>query len=291
MEKDRNERYAESLERTVQNNHHYLKETVEDFRELCLRVTPERNIPPSIIIDIREAYKEIQNRLKEIRAVQQLLAGKYRQYARRDPLRDKEIKERVFLAKNCYSKFEYTLMQKEAQERAKAAEREQASKVSQPKSFPYQWFQSKENQVRLMRNLRILNELDYESSSNFGLEERREVIQDRPRSLTLFVFSGEARLLDELQSRMRLREHDVIERYGKHGLRGVLTHLKEINPLEVEKVFQRFMGSTGYSKLKCLLVPVQSSKDLEGDLLGSMEKALQAMAEGEVKQFRFDTFS
>ena len=42
MEKDRNQRYAESLERTVQNNHHYLKEAVEDFREMCLRVTPER---------------------------------------------------------------------------------------------------------------------------------------------------------------------------------------------------------------------------------------------------------
>jgi hypothetical protein len=112
MEKDRNQRYAESLERTVQNNHHYLKEAVQDFREMCLRVTPERNIPPSIIIDIRETYKEIQNRLKEIRAVQQLLDGRYRQHARRDPLRDKEIKAMAFVAKNCYSKFEYTLMQK-----------------------------------------------------------------------------------------------------------------------------------------------------------------------------------
>ena len=42
MEKDRNQRYAESLERTAQNNHRYLKEAVGDFREMCLRVTPER---------------------------------------------------------------------------------------------------------------------------------------------------------------------------------------------------------------------------------------------------------
>src|SRR4030066_362250 len=31
MEEDRVQRYAESLERTIQNNYHYLKETMEDF--------------------------------------------------------------------------------------------------------------------------------------------------------------------------------------------------------------------------------------------------------------------
>lgn len=29
MEKDRVQRYVESLERTIQNNYHYLKETIE----------------------------------------------------------------------------------------------------------------------------------------------------------------------------------------------------------------------------------------------------------------------
>ena len=61
MEKDRVQRYAESLERTIQNNHHYLKETIEDFQGLCLLVTPERNVPPEIIVDIREMYKEIRD--------------------------------------------------------------------------------------------------------------------------------------------------------------------------------------------------------------------------------------
>jgi hypothetical protein len=56
-------------------------------------VTPERNVPKEIIVDIRELFKEIRNRLTEIKAVQQLLQGKYRQYYRRDSLRDKEILE------------------------------------------------------------------------------------------------------------------------------------------------------------------------------------------------------
>ena len=45
MEKDRVQRYAESLEKTIQNNYHYLKETIEDFQEMCRMVTPERNVP------------------------------------------------------------------------------------------------------------------------------------------------------------------------------------------------------------------------------------------------------
>jgi hypothetical protein len=89
---------------------------------------------------------------------------------------------------------------------------------------------------------------------------------------------------------MRLREHDAFERYGKDELRGVLTHLREIDPSEIEKLFLRFMEGGGYSKPKCLLVSVRSSKELEGSLFDSIEKALQAMAEGEVKQFRFDSF-
>ena len=77
-------------------------------------VTPERNVPREILVDIRELYKEIRNRLTEVKAVEQLLQGKYRQYYHRDSLRDKEIMEFGFISKNCYSKFEYTLMQIEA---------------------------------------------------------------------------------------------------------------------------------------------------------------------------------
>jgi len=281
MEKDRVQRYAQSLERTIQNNHHYLKETIEDFQGLCLLVTPERNVPPEIIVDIRELYKEIRSRLTEIKAIQQLLQGRYHQYYRRDPLRDKEILEFGFIAKNCYSKFEYTLLQKQAQEKSKAIERERVFRAD-PKSVPSQWFRSKENQVSFLKNLRILKELDYEFPPEQVGEERREIVQNL-RSLTLFVFSGEGSLIDEFQSQIRWREHDIIERYGRNELHGVLTHLRDVNPLDVEKVFQRLMKSRGFSKLKCLLLSIRSQKDLEGDILGLIKKAMQEMKEGEVK--------
>jgi hypothetical protein len=281
MENDRVQRYAQSLERTIQNNHHYLKETIEDFQGLCLLVTPERNVPPEIIVDIRELYKEIRTRLTEIKAIQQLLQGRYRQYYRRDPLRDKEIMEFGFIVKNCYSKFEYTLMQKQAQEKGKAIERERVPRIDQ-RGVPSQWFRSKENQVSFLKNLRILKELDYEVPPEQVGEERREIVQNL-RSLTLFVFSGEGSLMDDFQSQIRWREHDIIERYGRNELHGLLTHLRDANPLELEKVFQRFMESRGFSKLKCLLLSIRSQKDLEGDVLGLIKKALQEMKEGEVK--------
>ena len=186
MEKDSLQRYAESLEKTIQSNHHYLKEKAKDFQEMCLMVTHERNVPPEIVLDIRQLYKEIRTRLTQIKAIEQILQGKYRQYYRRDALRDKEILEFGFIAKNCYSKFEYTLMQKEAQKKAK--EGEGVHRLDQ-KGVPYQWFHSKENQVTFIRNLRILHDLDYQKPSNLAAGERREVTQGRPRSLTLFVFS------------------------------------------------------------------------------------------------------
>ena len=39
--------------------------------------------PTGIVVDIREIYKEIRNRLTEIKAIEQLLQGKYRQYYHR----------------------------------------------------------------------------------------------------------------------------------------------------------------------------------------------------------------
>jgi hypothetical protein len=276
MEKDRVQRYAESLEKTIQNNYRYLKKTMDDFQEMCRMVAPERNVPREILVDIRELYKEIRNRLTEIKAIEQLLQGKYRQYYHRDSLRDKEIMEFGFISKNCYSKFEYTLMQMEAMKKLK----EPLHKVDHPVE-PLQWFRSKENQIALIKNLRTLMELDYEPTSEGVADERRDLTG--PRSLTFFLFHGDPASLDKLQSQTQFREHDILERYDQNEIRGVLPHLRKIDPPEVEKIIQRFLESRGATKLKCLLLPIHSQKDLEGDLYHLIKTTLQNMAEGELK--------
>ena len=276
MEKDRVQRYAQSLEKTIQNNFHYLKKATGDFQEMCRMVAPERNIPTGILVDIREMYKEIRNRLTEVKAIEQLLQGKYRQYYRRDAMRDKEIMEFGFVAKNCYSKFEYTLMQIEAIKKLK----ESSPKTDHPKES-FQWFYFKENQVALIKNLRILKELDYGPLPEEIDAERREVVGGR--ALTLFLLSGDALFLDQLQSQIQLREHDILERYRREEIRGVLVHLKKVDLTEVERVFGHIMENRGLRKLKCLLIPIYPPKDLEGDLLNLIYPTLQQMAEGELK--------
>jgi len=278
MGKVRVQRYVESLERTIQNNYHYLKETIEDFQKLCRLITPGKKVPQEIIIDIRKINKGIQDRLTEIKEIQQLLQGKYRQYYRRNILRDKEIMEFGLIAKYCYSKFEYTLVQIGAMKRLR--EKEPLLKVNhQRKSF--QWFSSKENQVTFIKNLKILTELDYEPTPEVIGGERREMTGER--TLTLFLFNGDSLSLDELQSQIRLREHDIIDRSDRNELRGVMTHLRKANSSVVEKMFQHFIESRGSTKLKCLLLPIYSQKDLEGDVSYLIKTTLQEMKEGEVK--------
>ena len=276
MEQDRVQRYVKSLERTIQNNHHYLKKSTEDFQEMCRMVSPEKHVPAGITIDIREMYKEIRNRLTEIKAIEQLLQGKYRQYYHRDALRDKEIMEFGFIAKNCYSKFEYTMIQIEAIKRLK----EHAPKADHP-AEPLQWFRSPENQVTLIKNLRMLTDLDYEPTPEGIGEERRDLAEGR--TLTLFLISGDSPSLDHLQSQIQLREHDIIERYSQEEVRGVLAHLRKVDPYEVEKKFQQFMESSGLAKLKCLFLPIHSPKDLDVDLLKLIKTALQEMTDGELR--------
>ena len=159
-------------------------------------------------------------------------------------------------------------------------EKEPLLKVNhQRKSF--QWFSSKENQVTFIKNLKILTELDYEPTPEVIGGERREMTGER--TLTLFFFNGDSLSLDELQSQIRLREHDIIDRSDRNELRGVMTHLRKANSSAVEKMFQHFIESRGSTKLKCLLLPIYSQKDLEGDVSYLIKTTLQEMKEGEVK--------
>ena len=239
-------------------------------------VNPEKQIPAGIAVDIREMYKEIQSRLKEIKAVEQLLQGKYRQYYHRDSLLSKEIMEFGFIAKNCYTKFEYTMVQIESIKRLK----EHAPKVGHPKES-LRWFRSKENEVALIKDLKMLTELDYEPTPGEVGEERRDTAGSR--ALTLFLFSGNPLSLDHLQSQIQLREHDIMERYSQEEVRGVLAHLRTVDPVDVGKKFQQVIESQGLTELKCLLLLIHSPKDFEGDLLKLVETTLKEMAQGELR--------
>jgi hypothetical protein len=268
------------LERIVENTRFDLREAMDPFQELCLMITPERNVPIDIITDIRQTYKKIQDQLTKISGAKQLLEGKYRQYYHRDSQREREIMEFAFLAKSLYSKFEYTL--KEIEAKSKLKDRGELF-VAYPQRILFPWFQSKRNQIMLLKNLRDLSDLDYKTRSDLEHEQKREVVRNGMRSISLFVLSGEMALIDHLQSLMRLREYDIKERSAEDECRGALTHLKEVSPLDLERVIRRFTGSIGFLKVKCLLLRIQSQKDLEKEIIGSTKNILREMEVGVVR--------
>jgi hypothetical protein len=280
MERERLNGYVASLEQIMRNTHLDLREMMDQFQELCHRVTPERIVPMGVVTDIRQNYKEIQDQLTKIKGIHQLLQGKYSQYYRRDSLRDREIMELAFLAKSLYSKFEFVLQEIEAKRRLKGRG---GPFGGDGQHIPLSWFQFKENQMVLLRNLQKLYELDYKTRSDPEWVQRRVVVRNGHRSISLFILSGEVPLMDQFQSQVRLREHDIKERFTKDQLRGALTHLREISPSEVEKVIRRFTDFSEFSKLKCLLFSIQSKKDLKKEILSTAENILQMMAGGEVR--------
>ena len=280
MERGSFQGIAAGLERIMENTHFDLREAMDQFQGLCLMIKAERKVPIDIITETRQTYKQIQDQLTKISVARQLLEGKYRQYYRRDYRREREILEIAFLAKSLYSKFEYTLREIEAKRKLKGMEEYFEAHGQQ---IPFPWFQSKENQIILLRNLYSLSELEYKTKFKLGFERRREEIQNAMRSISLFALLGEVTLIDILQSRMRFREYDITERYKEDEFRGALTHLREVSPSQVQEVIRRFAGASEFLKMKCLLLRIQSQKDLKKETVRSTENILQLMGEGEVR--------
>jgi hypothetical protein len=272
VEKPRLEAYVAGLGQIVKSTHFDLREAMDQFQYMCSRVTSERIVPAGIITDIRQTYKEIQDQLTKIRGIHQLLESKYRGYYRRDSEREREIMEFAFLAKSLYSKFEYTLQEIEVKRKLRDGGEHVLAHLQR---LPFAWFHSEENRIILLRNLRDLRKLDYKIWSDSESAQKRRIIWDGPRSVSLFTLSGEETLIDTLESRMRLREYDIKERLTREELRGALTHLREISLPEVETVLRRFTGTSEFSKLRCLLFTIQSQEDLEKQILGSAGNMLQ----------------
>jgi hypothetical protein len=270
------QRFAEGLERIMEDTRLDLREAMDQFQELCLMITAERNVPTDIINETRQTYKTIQDRLTKIGRARQLLEGKYRDYYRRDYQREKEIMQIAFLAKSLYVTFEETEAKRKLKGMGEYSE-------AHGQEIPFPWFQSKENQIVLLRNLRNLDELDYKAKFKLGFERRQEVIQNAMRSIFLFALLGEVTLIDILQSRMRFREYDITERYKEDEFRGALTHLREVSSSQVQKVIRRIVGPSEFLKLKCLLLRIQSQDDLEKEAVRCAEDILRQMDEGEVR--------
>ncbi len=277
MQSDQIRAYAAGLEQILKNTHLSLKEMAARLQELSQLVGPERFVPQSIILDIRRIYKEIQEQVTKFNNIEQLLMGKYRLYYRRDPVRYRDVMEVAHVARNCFFRVESSLREMESKRRL----RERVSKVRGQEVRA--WFRFEEHEKALRSCFRLSESFIPMASSRAEIQERRQGGGDRPRSLSLFLFSGEEDCIGDLQAGIRIRAYDIRERYDRDEFRGALIHLRELSGSEMEQVIRRLAGRAEFSRLKCLLLPIHSENDLQKQSVVSAKAIVEQMELGEVR--------
>ena len=253
-------RYVMSLENNIDMNCRFLSDIYDDFRDKCKMVAPGKPFPPDVVARVRRQYKEIRDRLAEIRAVQQLLKGKYRRAARRNPVRDKKIDELGFAFKNYYSSFEFNVRAIERMKRQSEQERWK----------PQILYRSQENNLKFKEVLKLL-----------GPREGGY------HSISVVFLKGDGPSIAGICERgIRLKNGDVFEKYGDDEIRMSIAHGEESESRRIEEVMRRFLLHKGLKSFKCAIYRVEKEGDLKRDIKGLLSQALDSMGNKELKVVR-----
>ncbi len=253
-------RYVMSLENNVDMNCRFLNDIQDEFRERCRMVGPGKPFPPDVVSRVRRQYKEIRDRLAEIRAVQQLLKGKYRRSARRNPVRDKKIDELAFAFKDYYSSFEFNVR---AIERLKRASEQEARR-------PQVLYRSQENNLKFKEGLKLLG------PEGGGYH-----------SISVVFLKGDRTSIEGICERgIPLKEGDVFEKYGDDEIRMSIVHGKESESRRIEEVIRRFLLQEALKSIKCAIYRVEQEGDLRKDIGGLLYQALDSVGNKELKVVR-----
>ena len=253
-------RYVMSLENNIDMNCRFLSDIYDEFRDRCRMVAPEKPFPPDVVSRVKRRYREVKDRLAEIRAVQQLLKGKYRRATRRDPLRDKKIDELGFAFKNYYSSFEFNL---------RAIERLKKKSAQEPRR-PQVLYRSQENNLKFKEGLKLL-----------GLKEGGY------HSISVVFLRGDKASIEEIYERgIRLKEGDVFEKYGDDEIRMSFAHGEESESRKIQEVIRRFLLYEAYESVKCDIYRVEEEGDLGKDVKRLLHQTLDSMGNKELKVVR-----
>jgi len=260
MEDLKARRYVMSLENKIEMDLRFLSDVHEEFREKCKMVAPGKPFPADVVARVKRQHKEIRDRLAEIRAVQQLLRGKYRRVAKRNPLRDKKIDELGFAFKNHYSSFEFNLR---AIERLKR-------KSEQEERKPQVLFRSHENNLKFDEVLKLLNprEGDY-------------------HSISVVFLKGDTASIEEIYKKgIRLGERGVFEKYGDDEIRMSIAHREESESRRLQEVMGKLLQYERVKLGKCAIYRVEEQRDLRKDVEGLLYRTLESMGNKELKVVR-----
>jgi len=252
-------RYVMSLENKIEMDLRFLSDIHDDFREKCKMVAPGKPFPGDVVARTKRQYKEIRDRLVEIRAVQQLLRGKYRRVAKRNPVRDKKIDELGFAFKNHYSSFEFNLR---AIERLKRKSEEEAKALI--------LFRGHENNLKFNKVLESLNPRE-----------------GAYRSISLIFLKGDKGSIEGICERgIRVGERGVFEKYGDDEIRISLAHGGESESRRLQEALGKFLQYEWITSLKCAIYRFEDRKDLRKDIEGLLYRTLESIGNKELKVVR-----
>ena len=266
---------AEHLERVIEKNQQYLDTVADNLLKACLGADSTKDVPAAVIENVLKVYGGMRKRLAEIEVVQTLLLRRYNKRIPDNPLRQKLIAEL-----DAQIKALSALRGNNSSPEADVGTDATAS--SPPADHPAsdRWLRIEQDSLSFTINARLLDELEYEAPVKPG--ESVRVVQASGRSFTLFNLRGPASALDALHPRIKLRQHDIIERFSAQEIRGVLTHLRRTSTNDVKHIFQQLLTSQ-YSDVKCILVGLHSPDQMNDHFLKYLDWMIEKMQPGDLR--------
>ena len=275
MDEQRNNQDTVNLERVIEKNQRYLDSVAEDLQRKILGGASLESAPASVLKDILKLYQDMRTRALEVEAVQRLLNHRLRKPHQQDPKRQKLIAD----LDGQIAALSARLAAVDAP--GPGAVRGATGKGASPDRPPSdRWLRIEQDSLAFTINARLLDELEYERPLQPG--ESRRVVQKTGRGFTLFTLRGPASALDELYPCIRLRQHDIVERFGATEIRGVLTHLRQTATSDIRHIFERLLANR-FSDVKCVLMGLHSPDQLDEHFLEYLERMVGKMRHGEIR--------
>jgi hypothetical protein len=270
MEKKKDIQDAANLERVIEKDQQYLDTVAEDLLKACLGAGLAADVPPAVVENVLSVYSSMRARISEIEVVRALLLRRHNVRIP-DDLRRQKLIESLEAQIKALS--------------ARAGRSASAPSGARPDAAPatpasYRWLRIEQDSLAFTINARLLDELEYEAPQRPG--ESARVMHGSGRSFTLFNLRGPASALDALFPRIRLRQHDIIERFNATEIRGFLTHLRQTTTNDIKHIFERLLTNQ-FSDVKCILVGLHTPDQLDDHFLKHLERMAEDMKPGEIR--------
>lgn len=275
MDTNLNNQDTSNLERVIEKNQLYLDSVAKDLQRKALGGRSLEKAPVSVLKDVLKLYQDMRTRVHEIEAVQRLLNHRLRKPHSQDLKRQKLIAD----LDGQIAAISARLGEVDAP--GPGGVRGRTGEIQAPDRHPSdRWLRIEQDSLAFTINARLLDELEYKTPPLPGGPVR--VVQKSGRGFTLFTLRGPASALDALYPCIKLRQHDIVERFSATEIRGVMTHLRQTVTGDLKHIFERLLTSR-FSDVKCVLMGLLSPDQLDEHFLEYLERMVDKMRPGEIR--------